>query len=195
MQFAMYLYSLILRLRTWIMNEIRKRKKYSQRQEKKAAKDLGAKVEANSGATKFGGADARLVDKLRIECKFTDQASYSLHLEDLDKLRKQAIMGGLEDPVFQLEFKKHKLSLAIVPFEEQWNVAPFSGTARKSLTIRVSEVKSLLALQEKPGDAIQRIGFWENGTISLDVKPRQFLVFLWDDYVNKRAMNDSTNGR
>lgn len=195
MQFALYLYSLILRLRNWIMNEIRKRKKYSQRQEKRAADDLGAKVEANSGATKFGGADGRLVGKIRIECKFTEQSTYSLQLEDLDKLRKQAIIGGLEDPVFQLEFKRQKLIVAIVPYEPEWHVIPSTGTGKKSISIRVAELRSLIGLQQKPGDAIMRIGFWEDGVIDLDIKPRQFLVFLWDDYLTKRAIDDSTDGR
>ncbi len=177
------------------MNEIRKRKKYSQRQEKKAAADLGARVEANSGATKFGGADARLVDKLRIECKFTEQATYTLQLDDLNKLRDQAIIGGLEYPVFQLEFKKQKLVLAIVPYEKHWDVKPFSGTSRRSMTLAAKYIKSLIALQENPGDAIEKIGFWEDGPIDIDVKPRQFLIFLWDDFLTKRAIDDSTDGR
>jgi hypothetical protein len=172
-------------LKTMAVNKIRKLRKYSQKQERQACIDLDAKVEAASGATKFGGADGRRVNEIRIECKFTDAEKYSLKLEDLEKLRKQAIIGGLEDPVFQLEFRTHKLKYAIVPFREDWYILPFIGTGQASLNLRLVDLVKYTGIKVYPDDAILRIGFW-NDTISTDVKPKEFLIFTWNDYLNKR---------
>lgn len=79
-------------------------KKASLRQEKQTALDIGGRTTANSGASKFsGGADVR-GGGLRVECKFTEKDFYVLKLEELEKLKKQAVKA-LEFPVFQFAFK------------------------------------------------------------------------------------------
>jgi len=165
------------------MNAIKERKKYSQRQERRAAKDLGAKVEANSGATRFGGADGRKVNELRIECKLTDSQAYTIKLEDLEKLRKTAIFGGLELPIFQIEFRKHGLKYALIPLRDDWFVGPSISTGKKSLKLQVNDIKGFTALwKEKSTDAIMRIGFWKENTLNPE---RQYLLFYCNDYLEK----------
>lgn len=77
-------------------------KRISQRQEKSVAADLGGRVQAASGAAKHGGGDVR-APGYRIECKYTEKPVYTLKLEELEKLKKQAY-GSLEQPVMQLAF-------------------------------------------------------------------------------------------
>lgn len=82
--------------------DIRKR---SQRQEQKVASDLGGRTVAGSGAAKFsGGGDVRKQGEIRVECKFTQKNYYDLSHSDLTKIKTQALKGGLEMPVMQIEF-------------------------------------------------------------------------------------------
>lgn len=83
----------------------RRGKRISLQQEKQAAAALGGKTMAASGATRLGGGgDVRVMGNTRIECKFTEKPSYTLHYLDLKKLRQQA-MKVLERPVFQFAFR------------------------------------------------------------------------------------------
>jgi hypothetical protein len=79
--------------------------KDSRAQEKRMAKREGGRVQPGSGNVPGYEGDVRLPGKqLRGECKFTKAASYTLKLEDLLKLEKQAI--GDELPVFEVEFHR-----------------------------------------------------------------------------------------
>ena len=75
--------------------------KRSQRQEKRAAKRIGGRVTAASGAVGEKG-DVRLFGDTRMECKFTRAQSFNLKLAELEKLEREA--SG-EDPVFEIEFQ------------------------------------------------------------------------------------------
>ena len=44
--------------------------------------------------------------ELRLECKTTSAKSYSLKVEELDKIRNEALTGGAEDWAMQVEFQK-----------------------------------------------------------------------------------------
>lgn len=82
-----------------------RQRRISQRQEKQAAEDVGGRTVAGSGAAKHsGGGDVRKRGTLRIECKYTEKGSYALKLADLTKIKMEALKGGLEQPVMQLEF-------------------------------------------------------------------------------------------
>lgn len=87
------------------MDQRTRQKKLSLRQEKKANQELGSKMMPASGALLHGGGDGRLPGKIRLECKYTEADKYILKLDDLIKLRTQAVKGGLEEPIFQVEFK------------------------------------------------------------------------------------------
>jgi hypothetical protein len=81
-------------------------RKTSQDQEQRVARDIGGRTMAASGACHTGGGgDARASGKTRVECKFTQQHHYVLKQDTLNKIELQAIRGGLETPVLQLEFR------------------------------------------------------------------------------------------
>ncbi len=79
-------------------------KRTSMKQEVRVADTVDGRTEANSGAATHAGADVRKMCDQRIECKFTWAKEYKLKLSDLDKVRLQAINGGLETPVMQIDF-------------------------------------------------------------------------------------------
>ena len=98
-----------------------KNRRNSQKQEQQAAADIGGRIQTNSGALRLGGgADVRLMGKVRIECKVTSKPTYTLKLKELLKLRKQSI-ETLEYPVFQFAFKGYNgmAKFAVIP----WNHA------------------------------------------------------------------------
>lgn len=98
------------------MDRLKRQKKISNKQERKTAKQLGGKVMPASGATDFGKSDVRVAGKYRVECKYTEKDTYTLKFNDLIKLHKEATFGGLEHPIFQIEFKGNfKASYAIIP--------------------------------------------------------------------------------
>jgi len=78
----------------------------SMAQERRAAADVGGRVQIASGATPFAKSDVRKMGELRVECKTTRKALFSLKRDDILKLRKEAISQGLEMWVFQVEFQK-----------------------------------------------------------------------------------------
>jgi hypothetical protein len=80
-------------------------RKVSGAQEKRAARDIGGKPQAASGACRHGGGgDARAIGKTRVECKFTEKNHYDLRLDVLLKIEEQA-RKALETPVLQLGFR------------------------------------------------------------------------------------------
>ena len=72
-------------------------RKYSKTQEKRVAKELGGKVNANSGATGFYKGDVR-TDKFLIECKTTTKEvkSVSIKKDWLDKLKEEKFAMATE---------------------------------------------------------------------------------------------------
>lgn len=84
-------------------------KSYGQRrsdmQEERAAKSLGGHRQKASGASKFAKGDVRRPLEVRAECKTTSYGSFSLKLADWRKVQSQAVAGGLEVPVMQVEFQ------------------------------------------------------------------------------------------
>ena len=76
--------------------------KRSRLQEKRAASRIGGRVQPASGAGQAKG-DVRDVGRIRMECKFTRAKSYSLKLEELKKIEREA--GSGEQPIFEIEFQ------------------------------------------------------------------------------------------
>lgn len=77
--------------------------KRSINQEKRVAKREGGKRQPASGALPGFEGDVRAPRRYRGECKFTRNRSYTLKLDDLEKLERQAYHDEL--PVFDLEFQ------------------------------------------------------------------------------------------
>jgi hypothetical protein len=76
----------------------------SKLQERRIAKDVGGRVQVGSGSSWRAKSDVRDLGKLRIEAKFTSKDTYALRLKDLLKIRKEALLGGLEIWAMQVEF-------------------------------------------------------------------------------------------
>lgn len=74
-------------------------------QERRTARDLGGFAHRGSGASDFGKSDVRKPLDVRAECKTTSARSYSLKLSDWEKIQGEALRGGLEAPVMQIEFQ------------------------------------------------------------------------------------------
>jgi hypothetical protein len=114
----------------------------SQRQEEKVAEDIGGRTVAGSGAGRTsGGGDVRKRAELRVECKVTEKDYYVLQYVDLDKIRRQAIQGGLEYPVLHLRFA--------VPRSSTFEYSIEPGCAKAGCRVFVTERKRIkLSLAE-----------------------------------------------
>ncbi len=74
-------------------------------QERRAAVDMGGRVQPGSGAPDFYKGDVRAPGDIRVECKTTGSKSYVLKLSELEKIRGEALMGGEESFAMQIEFQ------------------------------------------------------------------------------------------
>lgn len=62
-------------------------------------------MQPGSGAPAFYKGDVRKEGELRLECKTTSKRSYALKLDELNKIRTEAITGGEETWAMQIEFQ------------------------------------------------------------------------------------------
>lgn len=87
----------------------------SKDQEKRAARRYGGKVQAGSGTSSRAKGDFVDSGVLRGECKETTRKSFSLKVEELMKIEKEA--RGDELPLFEVEFQGvfPRRTYAIVP--------------------------------------------------------------------------------
>jgi hypothetical protein len=152
-------------------------KKVSRRQEQAAAESIGGQTQAASGATKFGGADVRVMGKYRVECKFTGKSEYLLKLTELEKLRKQAI-SALEYPIFQFCMKSHLGKL-----ENPFAVIPWDGGDEEydnNWIIHAKQAQITRAFLDsiRSGNRM-KLTFITKDTV------RSFRVLPWDDLLEK----------
>ncbi len=122
----------------------KRQKKMSQAQEQKVAKDIGGRTVAGSGAGRTsGGGDVRKRAELRVECKVTEKDYFVLQFSDLDKIRRQAISGGLEYPVLHLRFavpRSMVVEYAVEPGCQQAGCRVFV-TDRKRIRISLADIQ------------------------------------------------------
>lgn len=80
-------------------------RKYSSKQEKRVAKDIGGRVTSNSGATRFYKGDINL-DNMLIECKTKTSPSKSVSIkkEWLDKLKEERFAMGKSYSAIAFDF-------------------------------------------------------------------------------------------
>ena len=78
---------------------------YSDRQEKRTAKKLGAKVQTSSGSSDFLKGDV-VSDTCLIECKtcVTEKKSFSIKKEWLEKVDEQCYAMGKRYPILAFDF-------------------------------------------------------------------------------------------
>lgn len=80
-------------------------KRKSVLQERRAAEEVGGNIQPGSGAPQFYKGDVRVAGNLRLECKTTGSRSYSLKLDEILKIKGEALAGGLEGWALQVEFQ------------------------------------------------------------------------------------------
>lgn len=89
-------------------------KQRSRAQERKIAKEVGGKVVKGSGCMRHAKGDVKM-EQFLIEAKTTDAASYALTVETMNKVIDEGLEIGKE-AILQLDFRKHQLRLAVVPW-------------------------------------------------------------------------------
>lgn len=87
-------------------------KKKSQKQEKRVADEMKARVVLASGALWGSKGDVRN-DNLLMECKTTCKPYYTFKFSVWDKILKEAIKDGLRLPVMSIDLEDGKTRLAV----------------------------------------------------------------------------------
>lgn len=90
-------------------------RRQADKQERRVARNLGARQTIASGQTPIDKGDVRS-ENVRVECKYTDKKSYSLKAEDLQKIANATT--GEQIPLFYVEFRQHGQAYYIIP--EGW---------------------------------------------------------------------------
>lgn len=162
----------------------RRGKRISLQQEKRAAADLGGRTMAASGATRMGGgADVRVMGKIRLECKFTEKDVYVLKESELAKLRKQATKA-LEYPVFQFAYRDPSGRLeqfAVIGWDEKQPPVTEWETEKKSMSFERTYLRNAI------GHGLLRIVFHVRGVDKL--KSKYYRVMTWDEYLERQGQN------
>lgn len=162
----------------------RRGKRISKQQEDRAAAQLGGRTMAASGATRLGGGgDVRVMGKIRLECKVTEKDVYVLKLNELEKLKKQAIKT-LEYPVFQFAFRGATGRLeqyAVIQWDEPELAHTHWGTESKGFHLRSQGLRAALSL------GTVMLTFHTKGPLSL--KSQYFRIMAWDDFVKRQNEN------
>ena len=111
-------------------------KRKSVLQERRAAEDIGGRVQPGSGAPAFYKGDARAAGDLRVECKTTGAKSYSLKLAEIQKIKGEALMGGAEGWAMQIEFQTGTSSkkFAVIDWQEYLDLRAAGRQLPDSLT-------------------------------------------------------------
>lgn len=93
-------------------------KRISQKQERKVMESIGGRTSKASGAMASDKSDGRLLDRIRLEAKFTFASSYRLTRDVLNKIRGEC--QGKEEPAVQLDFNNKSTG----GVEDSWVVIP-----------------------------------------------------------------------
>lgn len=125
-----------------------------------------------------------MVDKWRIEAKFTTKRKYPLRLDDLLKIEEEC--SGLEKPVFVVEFKNASnlsqgFKFAVVPLTKE---KALCSTDRRGYTLHLPELITALQGKEE-GSPLLTLAFVTYG--------KSFAVFYldhWEEMVRGDADQD-----
>jgi hypothetical protein len=93
-------------------DRVRSPKRFSDKQERRNAKDIQGRRTLASGGTAFDKGDVKS-DDLLMECKSTEKLSYRIQKGDLAKLAGQTEADQI--PVFMLEFRPERSEFALIP--------------------------------------------------------------------------------
>ena len=177
-------------------------KSYSQRrsklQEKRAARDVGGFAQKGSGSSGFAKGDFRRVGNVRGECKHTSKPVYILKEADLKKIQAEALKGGFEDWVMQVEFlgavgqSKKFAVLDYKMFQEMWQyTSSHYNNVTKSQSTYLQIGKSF---QFKLDDALKyssmhvmQLAFTEDDETAKNVfNLKLYAIVPWQAYLDAR---------
>ena len=161
----------------------RRQKRISRVQEAKTAADLGGRTMANSGATRMGGGgDVRVIGKYRVECKYTEKATYNLKLVELEKLRKQANKVA-EQPVFQFAYRTSPTVPTYAAYavtygiEDIPNGVPYKVHQAEALSVKLHEHDLELVFSDPQKNDSVALIFMDYG------KPKSFRIRPWAKFL------------
>jgi len=163
----------------------------SRLQEERIAAELEGKVQAGSGNSWRAKGDVRVQGEWRVEAKYTEKSTYPLRLSSLQKIADEALKGGLEEPVLQLEFVggvKRKYAIIRANLFKAWMlgrrfkpIAKVSfGIIDKSVTLRQDELLSFTATAISRGQMFALHLAWVNENV-------EYYLLNWDDFLYARA--------
>lgn len=150
------------------------------------AEELNGRVQVASGATRFEKGDVRVRGNVRAECKTTSKSSYTLKLAELKKIQNEAISGGLEVPVMQIEFQGPGGGREVAVLDSRWlldMILKKEGLVSgffihgfwpkgASFLLKVSQLIKMAALKEE-----NKMKHWMMDITLKDVK---YSVVSWD---------------
>lgn len=97
----------------------------SQRQERKLAEDVGARVQPGSGSLPTHKGDVRKRGEFRVESKYTSKKSYSVTREVLQKIRGECT--GVERPALDVLFTDPLTGQE----SDRWVMIPYEDWVKK----------------------------------------------------------------
>lgn len=168
----------------------------SKLQEQRIAEEIGGREQPASGSSWSAKGDARKTGELRVEAKFTEKDYYTLKLDDLLKIRDEALKGGAEGWAMQIEFTTYRQRWAVLDFTTWRHMYTFSAGAGciwylvdcfavgKSMRLKASDlyhgrVNALIRHE----DYVCEVTF--NPELKLDGGTK-FAVIDWDEYLRVR---------
>ena len=177
-------------------------KSYSQRrsklQEKRAARDVGGFAQKGSGSSAFAKGDFRSVGNVRGECKHTSKPVFILKEAELKKIQMEALKGGFEDWVMQVEFlgavgqSKKFAILDYKMFQTMWPYAAgiYHDTTKsqhsflqigKSFQFKVEDALKYAALH------VMQLAFAEDDESAKEVsRLKLYAIVPWQVYLDVR---------
>lgn len=155
-----------------------RQQKMSRMQERRAAEDIGGRVQKGSGSHWSAKGDVRQHGKLRMECKVTEAQVYRLRLAQILKIQKEALRGMDADWAFQIQFKGFlgsRFSYAICDraLWNQWG----GNMANQATTMYTATSKTFLFRRDDLREAGPIAFDWINGDRVL-----HFAVVPWETY-------------
>jgi len=175
--------------------------KRSRLQEKRAARDIGGLQQKGSGSSPFAKGDFRKMGDVRGECKFTRKTTYILKEDDLKKIQLEALKGGFEDWVMQVEFvgdvgqSKKFAVLDYKMFQEMWQSPGHShhaGTSKSQSSVaqvgKSFQFKVEDALKYSAMHVIQLAFVEDNESMkAMTQPPKLYAIVPWQVYVDVRG--------
>ena len=156
-------------------------------------------MQKGSGSSRFAKGDFRNVGNIRGECKFTRKTTYILKEDELKKIQMEALKGGFEDWVMQVEFvgavgQSRKFAvLDYKMFQEMWQSPGHQYHSSSKSQHSVAQVGK--SFQFKVEDALKysemhviQLAFMEDNESmkATTLPPKLYAIVPWQVYLGVR---------